>query len=288
MHDTHRIPDRFEAEVFGSSEGLGWSSLFASLQRERPYNGRLHAVSSSLMVLHRGGPVDIAYTVEGRSITRHLPKGGVFFLPAEHACDVSLRAPLDSTHIYLRSDLFSEDDMKARNIINGLAPMLGERDAVLEHLAAAVGDTIASNLPASSLFVDPIARAIANRFVTLNFHKCTVPDKAHPRLCHRHMNRVREFLEANIATDIRIEMLARLCGLRSEYFVKQFKATTGVSPYQYVLSLRIERAKSLLANEKLSIAEIALDCGFSHQEHLTRLFRRFTGATPGRYRRDNH
>lgn len=52
----------------------------------------------------------------------------------------------------------------------------------------------------------------------------------------------------------------------------------------YVLNLRIERAKALLCQEGTSIADVALQCGFSHQEHLTRMFRRFTGTTPGRYR----
>jgi len=51
-----------------------------------------------------------------------------------------------------------------------------------------------------------------------------------------------------------------------------------------VLNLRIVRAKALLGEEDSSIAEVALQCGFSHQEHLTRMFRRFTGVTPGRYR----
>ena len=79
-------------------------------------------------------------------------------------------------------------------------------------------------------------------------------------------------------------MMAGVCGRSTEYFVRVFKATAGVSPYQYVLNLRIERAKALLGVEGASIADVALQCGFSHQEHLTRMFRRFTGVTPGRYR----
>ena len=283
--DTHQIPHRFDADVRGSSEGMGWTSAFASLQRERPYHGLLQAVSSSLMVLHRGGPVEITYTVNGRSIARHIPKGGVFFLPAEHACDVALEASLESTHIYLRSDLFGQDG-ESRNVISGLAPMLGERDAVLEHLAAAIGDTIISNLPASALFVDPIAKAIANRFIALNFHKPSVSEKSRSRLSYRQMQRVREFIASNLGDDIRLDMMATVCGLNTDYFVRQFKATTGISPYRYVLGLRIEHAKSLLEDEARSIADIALQCGFSHQEHLTRMFRRFAGITPGRYRRD--
>jgi AraC family transcriptional regulator len=289
IEDTHRILRQFEADIRGSSEGLGWSSAFASIQRERPYDGKLHALSDSLMVLHRGGPVDITYTVEGKSVPRHIPRGGVFFLPAGHECDVRLHAALDSTHMYLRSSLFADQEDAEHNLVGGLAPMLGEKDAVLEHLAAAIGDTIAGGLPASSLFVDPIAKALANRFIAINYHKPAPDSKKHPqRLTRRQMQRICDFVEANLETDIRLDMMANLCGRSTEYFVRLFKATNGVSPYQYVLNRRIERAKALIGDEGQSIADIALQCGFSHQEHLTRMFRRFTGVTPGRYRRATH
>jgi AraC family transcriptional regulator len=285
IEDTHRILHQFQADIRASSEGLGWSQAFASVQRERAYEGKLHALSDSLMVLHRGGPVDITYTVGGKSVGRHIPKGGVFFLPAGHECDVALHAALDSTHIYLRSDLFADSEAGAHNVLGGLAPMYGENDAVLAHLAAAVGDTITAGLPASSLFVDPIVSAIANRFIAINYHTpAAEPGKQTQRLTHRQMQRIREFVEANLETDIRLEMMAGICGRSTEYFVRVFKATAGVSPYQYVLNLRIERAKALLGVEGASIADVALQCGFSHQEHLTRMFRRFTGVTPGRYR----
>jgi len=75
------------------------------------------------------------------------------------------------------------------------------------------------------------------------------------------------------------------CGIGAKSFVRAFAATTGKSPYQYVIAARVERAKRLIEQDQEGLAEIALRCGFSHQEHLTRAFRRLTGQTPGRYRR---
>src|SRR5438477_10866370 len=154
IEDTHRILDQFQANIRGSSEGLGWSSAFASIQRERPYDGKLHALSDSLMVLHRGGPVNITYTVDGKPVVRHIPKGGVFFLPGGHECDVALHASLDSTHIYLRSDLFADEENGVRNLVGGVAPILVVTFAVLDFLATVIGDTIIVRLLLSSLFVD--------------------------------------------------------------------------------------------------------------------------------------
>jgi AraC family transcriptional regulator len=84
VDDTHRVLQRFEANIGASSEGLGWSSTFASMQRERPFEARFEAISDCLMVLHRGGPVDVTYRMGGKTIDKHIPKGGIFFLPASH------------------------------------------------------------------------------------------------------------------------------------------------------------------------------------------------------------
>src|SRR3546814_5572978 len=59
----------------------------------------------------------------------------------------------------------------------------------------------------------------------------------------------------------------------------------GMSPHQYVVRRRIERAKYLLGYTQEPIAQIAHGCGFSHQEHLSGMFRRHVGETPARYRR---
>jgi AraC family transcriptional regulator len=82
--------------------------------------------------------------------------------------------------------------------------------------------------------------------------------------------------------------MAGACGVSPDYFLRMFKSTVGVSPYQYLLNQRVERAKILLSDATCSLAEVALRCGFSHQEHLSRMFRRFTGVAPGRYRRGSN
>ena len=157
---------------------------------------------------------------------------------------------------------------------------------MLEHLGQAIGNVIGENIQGSSLFVDPIAKAIANRFIVLNYHDQPVDRARRPsQLTGRQLRSVRDFVEAKLETDIRLNAMADICGLSTEYFVRLFKATLQVSPYQYVLNRRVERAKILLGENKQSLADIALQCGFSHQEHMTRMFRRFTGVTPGLYRR---
>jgi AraC family transcriptional regulator len=79
--------------------------------------------------------------------------------------------------------------------------------------------------------------------------------------------------------------MAAVAGLSPVHFARQFRRATGQAPHQHLLHRRVERAKRLLAAGDLSIAEIAYHCGFSHQEHLTRVFRKATATTPAAFRR---
>jgi AraC family transcriptional regulator len=81
-------------------------------------------------------------------------------------------------------------------------------------------------------------------------------------------------------------MAAEACLSRVQ-FVRQFKRLTGLSPHQYVLRRRVERAAALLKSGEVCLKGLAPDVGFSSQSHLTEAFRRVYGVTPGAYR-DQH
>ena len=96
--------------------------------------------------------------------------------------------------------------------------------------------------------------------------------------------RVVEFIDGNLASDIRVDDLARIARLSSSHFAAVFKAAFNQSPYQYVLKCRMRLAKELLRLTDLSLCDIALDCGLADQAHLCRLFRRHFGLTPKNWR----
>lgn len=96
---------------------------------------------------------------------------------------------------------------------------------------------------------------------------------------------IEKFVDGELSSNFGLVDLAALVGYSPDHFARLFKHAFHQSPYQYVLSRRIERAMTMLRDERLSIAEIALACGFSNQGHLTTAFKRRTGTTPGAYRR---
>jgi AraC-like DNA-binding protein len=97
------------------------------------------------------------------------------------------------------------------------------------------------------------------------------------------VHRLRDYLDAHVATDVSLADLARV-GRRSRFSVlRSFRNSIGMTPHAYLLNRRVEQARRLLASG-CAIADTALDCGFFDQSHFTRVFKRFTGLTPGQYR----
>ena len=97
--------------------------------------------------------------------------------------------------------------------------------------------------------------------------------------------RVVEYIDANLAADLRLDELASAGGLSASHLVRAFRAETGMSPHRYVVRARIERAKELLVRTDTPIKGIAAACGFSSPGHLATWFRRVTGTTPSEFRR---
>jgi AraC family transcriptional regulator len=85
---------------------------------------------------------------------------------------------------------------------------------------------------------------------------------------------------------ISIDALASMLNMNKFHFLNEFKAKLGQTPYQYILSLRIEEAKNLLVNTGDALTDIALELGFNDGSHFSRTFKKFTGYTPLQYRKN--
>ncbi len=98
------------------------------------------------------------------------------------------------------------------------------------------------------------------------------------------LNRVRDYVTATLSKDISLSELAGLINQSRFHFIRAFKKTIGTTPYQFVLSSRIERAKELLTEPNSSIAAVARSVGFHSALQLDRAFHRLVGMTPSSYR----
>ena len=97
--------------------------------------------------------------------------------------------------------------------------------------------------------------------------------------------RAREILRANIKRGVALKEVARECGLSVGYFSHAFRRTLGVAPHKWLIEQRVAVSKEKLRGDELSLSDVAAECGFSDQSHLTRVFRRAVGVSPGAWRR---
>jgi len=108
-----------------------------------------------------------------------------------------------------------------------------------------------------------------------------------PGLSYQKLTRVLDLVECRFADAIALEELAAEACLSPFHFSRLFQKATGLSPHQYVAERRLQEAKRMLAQGRLSLAEIALETGFGSQGNFNRIFRRRTGQTPGEFRKQN-
>lgn len=97
--------------------------------------------------------------------------------------------------------------------------------------------------------------------------------------------RVFDHIESNINRQITLAELSDVAGLSQFHFARQFKQKLGMTPLAYLANKRVEMAKTAMRSKGVTLAQVALDCGFASQSHFTTCFKSVTGITPGAYRK---
>lgn len=111
----------------------------------------------------------------------------------------------------------------------------------------------------------------------------SVSDAQDPGDLHA-VERARDFLGTRFSRQVRLASIAAECGMSAFQLIRVFQRVLGVSPYAYLVQLRVNRARDLL-HQGIGVSEVAYSCGFSDQSHLTRVFKKAIGVPPGTYQR---
>jgi len=161
-------------------------------------------------------------------------------------------------------------------------PLLFQNDR-LRYLARCLAEECKKPDALSRLYVDHLTTLMCIDILRLSTE---TPSRVHGSLAPWQLRRATDYIMGHLSEAVRLRDLAEITCLSQSQFGRAFKVSTGISPHQWQLNARIDRAQQLLVDGDRSLAQIALDTGFSEQSHLTRVFRTIVGTTPRSWQRD--
>lgn len=180
----------------------------------------------------------------------------------------------------LLDEIADEDGFCLEEKLNLSDPFLADN---FSHLLSIISDTdISERLYLESLVLGICIHLITNYPSTGK--KIFAPKG---KLSASQLSRVADFTHTNINRNISLAEMASCANLSSFHFARLFRQTTGVSPYQFVLQMKIEYSKKLILQNSGSISDVAYVLNFTDQAHFSNAFKKVTGVSPRQFLQNN-
>lgn len=237
-----------------------------------------------MIALHLGAPVPVWHRRDGDEKVFHFHAEDSFVSPLDAPIESAHATPTEALYMYL-NPVFLDGLAKQLGVsaqMTVLRPQLGAHDPVI----ARIGQELLREASAPGLG----GRVYTDALITqLGVHllRCSMPNKIStvPKLLSlprqpRDLSRAREFIHAHLGTNITLSDIAAMEHLTPFHFSRLFKQQHGVSPHQYLVQARIEKAIELLRDPRRTVSDVALAVGFADHSHFIRHFKRLTGTTP--------
>lgn len=159
------------------------------------------------------------------------------------------------------------------------------RDRSIAGIVMLLAEEARSGGLSGNLYTEHLVHALALRFLWRAGGARGIEPVRREITSNRALRRVLARMEAELAMDLDLKTLAAESGYSRSHFLRVFRSEVGCSPHQWLTRLRVKQAKRMLRENRLSLIDIAAECGFSSHAHLSRTFRRAVGVVPNQYRR---
>jgi AraC family transcriptional regulator len=225
-------------------------------------------------------PIDQA--IDGRSQTHLLGPNNAFILPAGALHRCTWQQDIEFMFVGLDPQVLIQVGQEWVNpdrieLIPHFATL---QDPLIQGILLTLKQELICEGINSHLFVDQLKTTLAAHLLrSYGVQKVQIATYADGLPRHK-LNQILDYIEAHLDQNLDLEALAQQIDMSQFYFSRLFKRSLHITPHQYVIQQRVDRAKQLLRQGSMTLAEIALACGFANQAHLNRHFKRLTGATP--------
>jgi AraC family transcriptional regulator len=213
-----------------------------------------------------------------------LVRDNLSFTPIGVADRCTYSVPIRFIKIQQSPDIY---DKLISDMVRGGAVHLEPRAAFSDPLVSQIVLTIANEIEGGFLdyiLADALNTALAAQITRRFVDPSAITLAPSNGLSRERLQRVLDYIEAHLDDGLTLTDLAGVACLSPYHFSRSFKLAVGVGPQRYVMRRRLDRAKTLLRRSRKPLAVIAQEAGFADQSHLSSIFRREMGVTPGRFR----
>lgn len=283
-----KLPDWVPGQILLSSDGLNWPDVGLRTYRYEGQDVIVPALTEFMLVSYQSGVTPMRRRFEGAWKSETLGPGATSLLTRAQRAHWTWDQPLVVTHLYLSPGLLAgiASEMADCHLAEvQLADVLRTEDALLTSVVDTIAAEVRGQGGGGALYVESLARALGAHLVR-RYGTVRLPaPRGTPRLSPAERRKVESFIEENLAEPFSLAQMAAVIGIGPDLFARRFRDAYGVPPYRFVTSRRVARANLLLRQGRLALKEVAALCGFADQAHMTRLFARETGKTPGALRK---
>lgn len=278
-----------------SSLQMGWNGILVEEHQysptpvdEKTSPLEVPALSEHWLVLPLGSPIHLSQRSNEGFHESIFQKGDSLFVPAGQAtcwrCQGS-QSPQNELHIRLQPKLI-EQVAEASNldIAYTLSNRVTKQDLSLQHIAMLLLTELRSSGLMGQMYVESLTQALVIHLLRDYSDPAQTVATQNRSLTHVQLQRVIDYIHTYLDQKLSLAELARVVNVSPNYFATLFKHSIGSSPHQYVVQQRVERARAMLVQTELTIADVATQVGFSSQSHLTVQFKRVLGVTPKQVR----
>ncbi|MGX9669988.1 helix-turn-helix transcriptional regulator [Mycobacterium sp. HM-7] len=255
----------------------GLSFAFSTEQISLPTDWCSASDTHHLVYIYRGGTMHSMQTALDWGPSGQVPPtaGDVWWKPAGIECAA-----------LVQGDVAGICEIAVpRGVIDdaGLLPRIKYRDRLIHHLVEEIYSVADRDDAVAQLLTHSMAETV--RLLICEKYTAAAPKKREHRVIDtRTRATLVEFLSDGLDSEIHLDALAQLAGMPVQAFISAFRRAFHTTPYQFLLDLRIDRAKTLLSSTTQAVAEIALSVGFSTPSHFATAFRKRVGISPTAYR----
>ena len=237
-----------------------------------------------------GAVVTQNHTSSGNSHKITHQAGSMCLIPVGHSAKAAWETEIECMRIALDPAFVRQAAME-HNLSNGELEMIetyNRRDPVIQCLSLALLNEVKTKEIIGLVYAESLAETLILHLLKNYSTGGRSRQSLGGGLSGYRLRRAQEFINENLEEDLTLRQIAEAAGLSLFHFAREFRRSTGFTPQQYLTRQRVARAKQLLADGDLPLAEVVLRAGFKNQSHFTTLFRKFTALTPLAFRQLKH